>query len=109
MGDAEFIVRVNAVGTVNIAREYLRIAEEGDALVNVASIAGHMIPQALQPTRTYAKALTDVDAFAAKLVKGTRTRSPPCWPSPWGATQGTSPAPTSSSTAPTRPSWESKS
>ncbi|MGO1436053.1 SDR family NAD(P)-dependent oxidoreductase [Candidatus Corynebacterium faecigallinarum] len=29
MGDAEFIVRVNAVGTVNIAREYLRIAEEG--------------------------------------------------------------------------------
>ena len=72
MGDAEFIVRVNAVGTVNIAREYLRIAEEGDALVNVASIAGHMTPQALQPTRTYAKALTDVDAFAAKLVKGTR-------------------------------------
>ncbi|MDN6283286.1 MAG: SDR family NAD(P)-dependent oxidoreductase, partial [Corynebacterium sp.] len=54
MGDAEFIVRVNAVGTVNIAREYLRIAEEGDALVNVASNAGHMTPQALQPTRTYA-------------------------------------------------------
>lgn len=72
MGDAEFIVRINAIGTINIAQEYLRIAGEGDVLINVASIAGHMTPQALQPTRTYAKAFTDVDTFAEKLVKSTR-------------------------------------
>lgn len=44
-----------------------------------------MTPQALQPTRTYAKALTDVDALAAKLVKGTRIApeaSRPPWPIP---------------------------
>jgi NAD(P)-dependent dehydrogenase (short-subunit alcohol dehydrogenase family) len=72
MGDPEFIIRVNGQGTVNITREYLEIAREGDALVNVASIAGHMSPRALQPTRTFARALGDVDAFVTKMVASTK-------------------------------------
>ena len=44
MGDAQFIARINAVGTVNICESYLRIAADGDAIVNVASIAGPPSP-----------------------------------------------------------------
>ena len=73
MGDPDFIIRVNGLGTVNITREYLRTAREGDALVNVASIAGHMSPTVLQPTRIFARALTDVDAFVAKMTAATKS------------------------------------
>ncbi|NBE79845.1 SDR family oxidoreductase [Micromonospora sp. NEAU-HG-1] len=69
MGSAEFILRINAVGTINVTEAFLRVAGEGDVLVNVASIAGHMSPAALEPTRTYKLAFTDVTKFEHKLVR----------------------------------------
>ena len=47
MGSAELIIRINAVGTVHIAEAFLAHAHEGFALVNVASVAAHMLPCAL--------------------------------------------------------------
>jgi NAD(P)-dependent dehydrogenase (short-subunit alcohol dehydrogenase family) len=41
MGDAAKMIRINALGTVNLATAALGVAGEGFALVNVASIAGH--------------------------------------------------------------------
>jgi NAD(P)-dependent dehydrogenase (short-subunit alcohol dehydrogenase family) len=67
MGSAEKIVKINAVGTVNVTEAFLQIASEGFALVNVASVAGHMTPKFLVPKRKYALALTDVDRFFAAL------------------------------------------
>ncbi|WP_217465678.1 SDR family NAD(P)-dependent oxidoreductase [Candidatus Frankia nodulisporulans] len=55
MGSAEFVARINAIGTVHVSRAYL----EGDVLVNVASVAGHSIPKALVPTRSFPLAETD--------------------------------------------------
>ena len=72
MGDARFIARLNAVGTVNVVESYLRVAGEGDAIVNVASIAGHMSPRLLQPTRAFRLARKDVGAMERKLVGSTR-------------------------------------
>jgi NAD(P)-dependent dehydrogenase (short-subunit alcohol dehydrogenase family) len=69
MGSAERIIRVNAVGTVNIVEALLPHVREGCALVNVASVAGYMLPGLFIPTRTYKLALTDVDAFARKLIR----------------------------------------
>lgn len=68
MGSAAFIIRVNAVGTVNLVESYLRLADEGDAIVNVASIAGHMSPGFLQPRRAFDLARTDLSKFARRLV-----------------------------------------
>lgn len=70
MGDAAFIIKVNAVGTVNVAETFLEIAGEGDVLVNVASIAGHLTPRALQPTRAFRHAFTDLGALERRLVAG---------------------------------------
>lgn len=69
MGDAAMMIRINALGTVNLANAALTIAHEGFALVNVSSIAGHMIPRFVAPQRSYPLALTDPEHFTAKLTK----------------------------------------
>lgn len=68
-GSAELILRINAVGTINVTQTFLETATAGDALVNVASIAGHMRPAALEPRRTYPLAFTDVAKFEQKLAR----------------------------------------
>jgi NAD(P)-dependent dehydrogenase (short-subunit alcohol dehydrogenase family) len=68
MGSAETIVRVNAVGTVLINRAFLHIAHEGLAVVNVASVAGHQIPNLLAPKRRYKHSLDDVEQLHASLI-----------------------------------------
>jgi NAD(P)-dependent dehydrogenase (short-subunit alcohol dehydrogenase family) len=68
MGDAALMIRINALGTVNLANAALSVAGEGFALVNVSSIAGHMIPRIVAPRRSYPLALTDPERFAAKLA-----------------------------------------
>lgn len=72
MGDAEMIVRINALGTVNVTEAALEVAGEGFALVNVASIAGHMTPGFLNPKRTFALSLTDAERFTRKLTSASR-------------------------------------
>lgn len=68
MGSAEEIVRINALGTILVNEAFLRIAEPGLSVVNVASVAGHQLPRALRPRRTYRYAFTDKDVFARKLT-----------------------------------------
>jgi NAD(P)-dependent dehydrogenase (short-subunit alcohol dehydrogenase family) len=68
MGSAELIVKVNALGTINVTEAALTVATEGFALVNVASVAGHMLPAFLIPRRTYKLSLSDPAQFCAKLT-----------------------------------------
>lgn len=66
MADPATILKVNALGTVNITNACYEVASEGFALVNVASMAGHMFPDLLLPTRAYPLALTDAESFLKK-------------------------------------------
>jgi NAD(P)-dependent dehydrogenase (short-subunit alcohol dehydrogenase family) len=68
MGGSEFIIRINALGTVNIANAFLPRAGDGFVLVNVASIAGHFLPSLIVPTRAFPLASTDPDRFLKRLV-----------------------------------------
>ncbi len=68
MADAEVILKVNALGTINITEAAYTIATEGFALINVASMAGYLMPDLLIPTRAYAFALTDTDTFIRKVL-----------------------------------------
>src|SRR5215207_7129409 len=45
MGDADYVMRTNALGTVNVNEVFYGSAAEGSAIVNVASMAAHMLPQ----------------------------------------------------------------
>ena len=68
MAPAEQILRVNALGTVNIAEVFLAIAEEGFALVNVASNSAYMLPNIILPTRAYAYAAESPEVFMKKIL-----------------------------------------
>jgi Dehydrogenases with different specificities (related to short-chain alcohol dehydrogenases) len=72
MGPAETIMRVNAIGTVNVTTAFLPVATEGFALVNVGSMAAHVTPSLLMPTRSYRYALSDIETFFARLMRRCR-------------------------------------
>lgn len=72
MGAADFIIRINALGTVNVADAVLPFADEGFALVNVSSIAGHMLPGIMVPSRAFPLALTDPERFMTKMTRRTK-------------------------------------
>jgi NAD(P)-dependent dehydrogenase (short-subunit alcohol dehydrogenase family) len=63
MADPATILRVNALGTVNVANACFKLAGEGFALVNIASMAAHMMPSLLLPRRTYKLAPTHPELF----------------------------------------------
>jgi NAD(P)-dependent dehydrogenase (short-subunit alcohol dehydrogenase family) len=69
MGSAEMIVRINALGTVNLTQAFLGVVSEGGALVNVASIAGHLTPRLLIPTRVFRLADRDSARFVRALTR----------------------------------------
>jgi NAD(P)-dependent dehydrogenase (short-subunit alcohol dehydrogenase family) len=68
MGDAEHILRINALGTVYVNEAFLRLAREGFAIVNVASMAAHMFPRLFIPKRRFKDALRNEDRFMAKVT-----------------------------------------
>jgi NAD(P)-dependent dehydrogenase (short-subunit alcohol dehydrogenase family) len=68
MGAADYVTRTNAVGTVNVNEAFYRVANEGAAIVNVASMAAHLLPDEIIPTTKFPLALTDEDAFLAELA-----------------------------------------
>jgi NAD(P)-dependent dehydrogenase (short-subunit alcohol dehydrogenase family) len=69
MGDALTILKVNAVGTVNVTQAVLPHAHAGLRVVNVASMAAHLAPGAVQPRRAYPLAATEPDAFLKKVMR----------------------------------------
>jgi NAD(P)-dependent dehydrogenase (short-subunit alcohol dehydrogenase family) len=68
MGSAEMIMRTNAVGSVLVNSAFYEIAQEGMAVVNVASVAGHQLPAILAPSKRYQRSLTDVNRFYEDLL-----------------------------------------
>ncbi|MGG7463304.1 SDR family NAD(P)-dependent oxidoreductase [Plantibacter sp. YIM 135347] len=72
MGTPDRIARINGIGTVNVSQAFLKTASEGDALVNVASTAGHGLPKILIPFRSFPLAETDPAAFERVIVKRAR-------------------------------------
>lgn len=73
MGDAEFVSRINALGTVNVNEALLALdsgaISDGVAIVNVASMAAHMVPTELIPEKLFPGALTDAETFIAALLE----------------------------------------
>ncbi|WP_081656355.1 MULTISPECIES: SDR family oxidoreductase [Mycobacterium] len=68
MGAADYVMRTNAVGTVNVDEEFYAIAGEGAVIVNVASMAAHMLPAEIIPTGQFPLALDDADAFMDAMM-----------------------------------------
>jgi NAD(P)-dependent dehydrogenase (short-subunit alcohol dehydrogenase family) len=68
MGSAEYVMRTNAIGTLNVSESFFAAADEGAAIVNVASMAAHMLPENMVPTKQFPQALDDQDAFMKNML-----------------------------------------
>ena len=68
MGSAEYVMRTNAIGTVNVNEVFFEKAPEGAAIVNVASMAAHMLPDEMIPTAKFPQATKDPDAFMTDML-----------------------------------------
>lgn len=70
MGGAEYVIRTNALGTVNVNEVFYDKVGDGGAIVNVASMAAHILPEELIPVAAFPHALTDEAAFLRATLAG---------------------------------------
>jgi NAD(P)-dependent dehydrogenase (short-subunit alcohol dehydrogenase family) len=68
MGSAEYVMKTNAVGTLNVNEAFYASAGEGSAIVNVASVAAHILPENMVPTTQFPQALQDQAAFMTDML-----------------------------------------
>lgn len=63
MGAADYVMRTNAIGTIHVNEAFHATADEGSVIVNVASMAAHVLPVEVIPLGQFPLALNDTDAF----------------------------------------------
>lgn len=68
MGDADYVMRTNAIGTLNVNEAFYQMSGEGSAIVNVASMAAHLLPENLVPTQHFPLALKDQVRFMSEMT-----------------------------------------
>jgi NAD(P)-dependent dehydrogenase (short-subunit alcohol dehydrogenase family) len=68
MGSADYVMRTNAIGTLNVNESFFVHANEGAAIVNVASMAAHMVPESVLPTKQFPQALSNEAAFMKDML-----------------------------------------
>lgn len=69
MGHIEDIIRINALGTIYVHEAFYSVMEEESCLIDVASMAGHMIPNLMIPRKTYKKSRLNQEYFVKKNDK----------------------------------------
>ncbi|WP_082977397.1 SDR family oxidoreductase [Mycobacterium sp. 852002-50816_SCH5313054-b] len=68
MGPADYVMRTNALGTANVNEAFYAAAGEGAVIVNVASMAAHMLPAEMVPTGQFPLALQDAESFMDTML-----------------------------------------
>lgn len=68
MGDAEYVMRTNALGTLQVNEAFFAMAGDGAAIVNVASMAAHLLPEEVIPAQHFPLAFEDQDRFLAEML-----------------------------------------
>lgn len=68
MGDAEKILRGNALGTVNINDAFYEVMAPGGCVIDTSSMSAYLAPQFVMPKGAYKLARTDREKFIQKLV-----------------------------------------
>lgn len=69
MTNAEKIIEINAIGTINVDEEFAAVMGEGSCILNVSSMSAYMLPQSMQPKQLFKLALEDVSMFREEINK----------------------------------------
>lgn len=68
MGDAETIMRVNALGTVHVNDVFYQYIGEGSCVIDVSSMSGYMIPEIIMPNKYYNLSRSNQEKFMKKMM-----------------------------------------
>lgn len=68
MGPADYVMRTNALGTLHVNEVFHAVAGEGAVIVNVASMAAHLLPAEMVPAAQFPLALHDAEAFLDAMM-----------------------------------------
>jgi NAD(P)-dependent dehydrogenase (short-subunit alcohol dehydrogenase family) len=68
MGNANEIMEVNALGTININDAFYPYMESGSCIVDISSMSAYLTPKILMPTKVYPIARKDKDKFMRKMM-----------------------------------------
>lgn len=69
MGDAESILKINALGTWFADEEFFKVMPEGGIIINVSSMSAYMLPSLMLPTGKYGLIFSDEQKFISTMVK----------------------------------------
>ena len=69
MGDAETIMRVNALGTIHVNEVFYQYMEQGSCVIDVSSMSGYMIPNLIIPINKYHLSRENQKLFFSKMMK----------------------------------------
>jgi NAD(P)-dependent dehydrogenase (short-subunit alcohol dehydrogenase family) len=69
-------MRTNAIGTLNVNEVFYAAAPAGAAIVNVASMASYLLPEALVPVAQFPLAFRDEDGFTAAMLSACEIAPP---------------------------------
>lgn len=67
MANGEQIFAINAIGTINIDEEFVKIMGEGSCILNVSSMSAYMLPDDRIPKQVYQLSLQDVNEFQSAV------------------------------------------
>ncbi|MNP19558.1 Short-chain reductase protein NovJ [compost metagenome] len=69
MGDAQQIMEVNALGTININDAFFEVMQEGSCIIDTSSMSAYLTPQFLMPKRCYRLSRIDRHKFIQKMMR----------------------------------------
>ena len=68
MGTAQIIMEANALGTINMNEAFYEVMEEDSCIIDVASMAGYLVPKIIMPTGSYRYSRIDKEVFMKKMM-----------------------------------------
>jgi NAD(P)-dependent dehydrogenase (short-subunit alcohol dehydrogenase family) len=68
MGDAESVMRANAIGTINVNEIFYDVMKEGSCVIDVSSMVAHITPKLLMPVGCYKYSLINREKFFGKMM-----------------------------------------
>ena len=69
MGSAEKIMKVNALGTINVNNVFRTEIMEGGCLIDVSSVSAYITPGIIMPVRKYKYSVQNPEIFMRKMMK----------------------------------------
>ncbi len=72
MGDADALIKTNAMGTIYMNEEFAKVMRAGSCIIDVSSMSAYLTPKLVMPTKLYKYSEINLDTFYKKLSKRMR-------------------------------------